>query len=162
LAFAVVDNTAVYTFSPVLFSSFFKNSGYLYNDGLALDTKLNDLGTLRSLFSPTRAVGVRLRDKKFNRGYQYQYYVNITNPTTAFYLKFPSLVVNDIVAFLPAEFIIPYAKIAPILDSISSCLSSIILLYSFLIVATLGSYVSVICTNTKLNAINAPYLTKST
>jgi hypothetical protein len=63
---------------------------------------------------------------------------NIT-PTIAFWRRLPSLVVNDIVAFLPAALIIPYERIAPILDNISSCLSSVIFVYNFYIVATFGS-----------------------
>lgn len=107
--------------------------------GLAFDTKVKDLGTLRFLSKPIKAVGVKLSDKKLSNGYQYQYYKNNTNPTTAFYLRLPSLVINEMVALRPAALIIPYEIIAPILDKISSCLSSIILLYNFLIVATFGS-----------------------
>ena len=54
-----------------------------------------------------RAVGAKLKAKKFKSGYQYQYCKNRTIPTTAFYLRFPSLVVNEIVAFLPHALIIP-------------------------------------------------------
>jgi len=62
-----------------------------------------------------------------------------TIPVTAFYLMLPSLVVKLIVAFLPAALIIPFEMIEPMRDKISSFLSLVILLKSFLIVATLGS-----------------------
>ena len=53
------------------------------------------------------AVGVKASDKKFKRGYQYQCCMKRTRPTTAFYLKLPSLVVREMVALRPAEFMIP-------------------------------------------------------
>jgi hypothetical protein len=101
--------------------------------------KVKDLGTFRFSATPIKAVGAKASEKKLRSGYQYQCYIKSTKPTIAFCLRVPSLVVKEIVAFLPAELMIPYAKIAPILERISSCLSSIILLYSFLIVATFGS-----------------------
>jgi len=126
LTLTVVDKTAVDTFSPFINSSFLRNSGYLYVEGLAFETSVNDLGTFRSSVTAIKAVGVKLRDSELRRGYQYQYCKNKTNPTTEFYLKLPSLVVKVRVAFLPALLIIPCAKMAPILERTSSCLSSII------------------------------------
>jgi len=69
--------------------------------------KEKDLGTFKFLSRAIKAVGVNESDKKFINGYQYQYYRNKTSPTTAFYLRLPSLVVKEIVAFLPAAFMIP-------------------------------------------------------
>lgn len=115
------------------------NSGYLYVLGLTLEMHLKPFGTFKSLFKPIKAVGVKVRLMKLSIGYQYQCWVNIIKPIMAFCLKLPSLVVKEIVAFLPAALMIPYERIAPILDRMSSCLSFIILLYSFLIVATFGS-----------------------
>jgi hypothetical protein len=54
--------------------------------------------------------------------------MNIIKPTIAFYLRFPSLVKREIVAFLPAALMIPVPRIAPILERTSSLLSSMILL----------------------------------
>jgi hypothetical protein len=76
-------------------------------EGFAYDTNVNDLGTFNVSLTPIKAVGVNESDKKLRRGYQYQCYINNTKPTTAFYLKLPSLVVSEIVAFLPAELMIP-------------------------------------------------------
>lgn len=108
-------------------------------EGLACEIMLNDLGTLSYSLTPINAVGVRAKEKKFNRGYQYQCCRNITRPTMEFCLRVPSRVVSERVALRPAELITPWAKMAPMRDRISSCLSSIILVYNFLIVATFGS-----------------------
>jgi len=75
--------------------------------GLAFEVHLKLFGTFKFLLSPIRAVGVMAKFIKFIIGYQYQCCMNITSPTMAFYLKFPSLVVREIVAFLPAAFKIP-------------------------------------------------------
>jgi hypothetical protein len=104
------------------------NSGYLKELGFEFETHLNDFGTLRLELRPIKAVGVRARFMKFNMGYQNQCCMNIINPMMAFYLRFPSLVKSEIVAFLPAAFMIPVERIAPILERMSSLLSSIILL----------------------------------
>ena len=76
-------------------------------EGFAYETKPKDLGTFKSSFTPIKAVGVSESERKLRSGYQYQCCIKRTKPTIAFYLKFPSLVVREIVAFRPAEFIIP-------------------------------------------------------
>ena len=102
------------------------NSGYLNIEGLALLINLKLLGTFKFSFNPISIVGVKHKESMLKQGYQYQCYKNIVKPAMAVYLKDPSLVVKDIVAFLPAPFIMPYDMIAPYLDKISSCLSSVI------------------------------------
>jgi len=73
----------------------------------------------------------------------------------------PSLVVSEIVALRPAALMIPFEMIEPMRESVSSFLSDVILLKSFLMVPTLGSWASVTWMNTSDRAISAPYLTKS-
>ena len=68
---------------------------------------LKVFGTFKFLLRPIKAVGVRAKFKKLSIGYQYQCCMNIIIPTMAFYLRFPSLVIIEIVAFLPAAFKIP-------------------------------------------------------
>ena len=75
--------------------------------GLAFDKNEKDLGTFNFSSKAIKAVGLKLKLKKFNKGYQYQCYTNITNPMMAFCLRFPSLVVKEMVAFLPAALMIP-------------------------------------------------------
>jgi len=53
------------------------------------------------------AVGVKAKFKKLSIGYQYQCCEKSIRPTMAFCLKFPSLVVKEMVAFLPAALRIP-------------------------------------------------------
>ena len=57
----------------------------------------------------------------------------------AFYLMLPSRVVRLMVALRPAALMIPFEMMEPMRDKISSFLSEVILLKSFLIVATFGS-----------------------
>ena len=116
---------------------------------------------MRSLLTAMRAVGVIARVTKLSIGYQYQCCMKSTRPVMAFCLMFPSRVVKEIVAFRPAALMIPFEIMEPILERISSLRSDVILLKSFLIVATLGSCASVTWMKTKERAIRAPYRTQS-
>jgi len=58
----------------------------------------------------------------------------------AFYLTLPSLVVREIVAFLPAALMIPFAIIEPIKVKVYPFLAVLMFfMYIFLMVATFGS-----------------------
>lgn len=60
LAFAVVDRTAVATFSNASFVGGFVGAGYANRLGLAFET-ISNLGTLRSSFKPMMPVGSNAR-----------------------------------------------------------------------------------------------------
>mmetsp|Transcript_46934 Transcript_46934/g.62124 ORF Transcript_46934/g.62124 Transcript_46934/m.62124 type:complete len:211 (-) Transcript_46934:2117-2749(-) len=144
LTLAVVDSTAVSTLVFSLFSSFLRNSGYWKRLGLALSLAWKDFGTFRSLLTPMRAVGVMARVRKLSIGYQYQCCMKRTRPVMAFWRMLPSRVVRQIVALRPAALMIPFEMMLPMRVRVSSYLSWVILLKSFFMVATLGSWASVI------------------
>ena len=69
--------------------------------------------------------------------------------------------VRQIVALRPAALMMPLEMMEPMRERISSFLSLVIRLKSFLIVATLGSWASVTWMKTSERAMSAPCLTKS-
>ena len=82
-------------------------------------------GMSRLLLSPMIAVGWKARERKWERGNQYQYWVNTNMPTTPSMLVCPVRDCSDTVTFLPPASMIPWARIAPNLAITSSCLSEI-------------------------------------
>mmetsp|Transcript_21639 Transcript_21639/g.51698 ORF Transcript_21639/g.51698 Transcript_21639/m.51698 type:complete len:257 (-) Transcript_21639:2077-2847(-) len=124
--FAVVDSTAVGARVIVVAVAVDRGGGYAKRDGLALLVRSN-LTICRSLFRPTSAVGWKLREMKYDSGYQYQYCMKTARPTADVILNCPLCERRLTVTFLPPASRIPVARMAPILHRVSSCLSLITL-----------------------------------
>lgn len=130
-------------------------------DGLAFD--LNCIcGISRFLFKPMMAVGEKAKLIKFVRGYQNQKFWNTSRPTAATILVFPVRVCREMVMLQPPASMIPQARMAPNLASISSCLSEMIFRHLSRNSADLGQETAFCCISTMAIAISAPWRTKWT
>mmetsp|Transcript_13371 Transcript_13371/g.46277 ORF Transcript_13371/g.46277 Transcript_13371/m.46277 type:complete len:253 (-) Transcript_13371:147-905(-) len=153
-----MDSTAVGALLSRL--SFAVDSGGAYANrlGLHLLTTLN-LGIFRSLFRPMKHVGDSGSERKYDSGYQYQYWTNTAMPTTLDMRKTPDLDRRLMAQLRPPESSMPAAMMAPILHMASSCLSPMSLSS---VLRNGPTRLSGCCISTRDVAISAPCRTKST
>merc|ERR1712151_496304 len=108
-AFAAVDRTAVAAFACSSFFGGCIGSGYAKSDGRAPQFNEKFFGIFSLSFKPTRAVGVRVSENMWIRGYQYHICAKRQKPMAAPLRSIPECEKNEAQQFLPPASMMPLA-----------------------------------------------------